>query len=75
MYPDPKEAQGKLALLGKQARALLSLADTLLGVAGALGNIMGLVIAGVCMLASYVWFFRVMAIICVSRPGRGSVRT
>lgn len=34
MYPNPKEQQGKLALLG---------------LSGAVGNILGLVLAGICM--------------------------
>ncbi|WVR05124.1 hypothetical protein IAU60_002136 [Kwoniella sp. DSM 27419] len=50
MYPEPVEQQGKLALLG---------------LAGAIGNVLGLVLAGICMLANYRWFFRVLAIICV----------
>ncbi|WVQ78052.1 hypothetical protein IAT38_000133 [Cryptococcus sp. DSM 104549] len=50
MFPDPEEQQAKLALLG---------------LAGAIGNVLGLVLAGVCMLANYRWFFRVIAIICV----------
>ncbi|WVQ78053.1 hypothetical protein IAT38_000134 [Cryptococcus sp. DSM 104549] len=50
MFPDPEEQQRKLALLG---------------LAGAIGNVLGLVIAGVCMLANYRWFFRVIAIICI----------
>ncbi|KAK8869869.1 hypothetical protein IAR55_000437 [Kwoniella newhampshirensis] len=50
MFPKPEEQQAKLALLG---------------LAGAVGNVLGLVLAGVCMLANYRWFFRVIAIICV----------
>ncbi|WVW83145.1 hypothetical protein I302_105163 [Kwoniella bestiolae CBS 10118] len=50
MFPEPKEQQGKLALLG---------------MAGAVGNVLGLVLAGICMLANYRWFFRVLAILCV----------
>jgi MFS family permease len=50
MFPDPKEQQAKLALLG---------------MAGAIGNVLGLVLAGVVMLADYRWFFRLIAIICV----------
>ncbi|OCF36546.1 efflux protein EncT [Kwoniella heveanensis CBS 569] len=50
MFPEPKEQQAKLALLG---------------LAGAVGNVLGLVLAGICMLANYRWFFRVLAIICV----------
>ncbi|OCF54174.1 efflux protein EncT [Kwoniella mangroviensis CBS 10435] len=50
MFPEPKEQQGKLALLG---------------MAGAIGNVLGLVLAGICMLANYRWFFRVLAILCV----------
>ncbi|WVQ71581.1 hypothetical protein IAR50_001121 [Cryptococcus sp. DSM 104548] len=49
MYPDPKEQQAKLALLS---------------LSGAIGNVLGLVLAGICMLANYKWFFRVLAIIC-----------
>ncbi|WVN85286.1 uncharacterized protein L203_100431 [Cryptococcus depauperatus CBS 7841] len=51
MFPEPQEQQAKLALLG---------------LAGAVGNVLGLVLAGVCMLANYKWFFRVIAIICIS---------
>ncbi|OWZ65584.1 hypothetical protein AYX15_02930 [Cryptococcus neoformans] len=50
LFPEPAEQQAKLALLG---------------LAGAIGNVLGLVLAGVCMLASYKWFFRVIAIICI----------
>ncbi|ODO03412.1 efflux protein EncT [Cryptococcus wingfieldii CBS 7118] len=50
MFPDPAEQQAKLALLG---------------MSGAVGNVLGLVLAGVCMLASYKWFFRVIAILCI----------
>ncbi|WVQ98675.1 hypothetical protein IAU59_005806 [Kwoniella sp. CBS 9459] len=50
MFPEPKEQQAKLALLG---------------LAGAVGNVLGLVLAGICMLANYRWFFRVLAILCV----------
>lgn len=50
MFPDPEEKEKKLALLG---------------LAGALGNVLGLVLAGITMLASYHWFFRLMAIICI----------
>ncbi|KAL8292461.1 hypothetical protein RQP46_001073 [Phenoliferia psychrophenolica] len=50
MYSDSKEREGKLGLLG---------------LAGATGNIIGLVIAGICMLANWTWFFRVLAIICI----------
>ncbi|TYJ54109.1 hypothetical protein B9479_005205 [Cryptococcus floricola] len=49
MFPEPKEQANKLALLG---------------LAGGLGNVFGLVIAGLCMEASYKWFFRVIAILC-----------
>ncbi|KAL1411547.1 hypothetical protein Q8F55_002509 [Vanrija albida] len=50
MFPDAEEQPKKLALLG---------------IAGALGNVLGLVLAGLTMLASYHWFFRVIAIICL----------
>ncbi|WWC90079.1 uncharacterized protein L201_005012 [Kwoniella dendrophila CBS 6074] len=50
MFPDPTEQQAKLALLG---------------MAGAVGNVLGLVLAGICMLANYRWFFRVLAILCI----------
>ena len=43
MFPEPAEQQKKLGLLG---------------LAGASGNVLGLVLAGLCMLASYHWFFR-----------------
>ncbi|KAK4693046.1 hypothetical protein P7C70_g9008, partial [Phenoliferia sp. Uapishka_3] len=51
MFPNSQERQGKLALIG---------------LAGAVGNILGLVVAGICMLANYRWFFRVLAIVCIS---------
>ncbi|KAL1407889.1 hypothetical protein Q8F55_007325 [Vanrija albida] len=51
MFPDPAEQRKKLAFLG---------------IAAALGNVLGLVLAGLTMLASYHWFFRLMAIICLS---------
>lgn len=50
MFPDPKIQQGKLAFLG---------------LSGAAGNVLGLVLAGLCMLANYRWFFRLVAIICI----------
>lgn len=40
MFPNPQEKEKKLALLG---------------MAGALGNVLGLVLAGLTMLASYHW--------------------
>ncbi|KAL1410473.1 hypothetical protein Q8F55_004484 [Vanrija albida] len=48
MFPHPLERRKKIALLG---------------LAGALGNVLGLVLAGLTMLTSYKWFFRLMAII------------
>ncbi|WVQ78044.1 hypothetical protein IAT38_000125 [Cryptococcus sp. DSM 104549] len=51
MYPEPVQQQAKLALLG---------------LAGAVGNVLGLVLVGICMLANYRWFFRVVAILCVT---------
>ncbi|KAK4687340.1 hypothetical protein P7C73_g2775, partial [Tremellales sp. Uapishka_1] len=50
MFPNPEEQEKKLALLG---------------MAGAIGNVLGLVLAGICMLANYRWFFRVIAILCI----------
>ncbi|WVQ99577.1 hypothetical protein IAU59_006713 [Kwoniella sp. CBS 9459] len=50
MFPNPAEQQKKLAMLS---------------LAGGLGNVLGLVLAGLCMEASYQWFFRLMAIICI----------
>lgn len=50
MYPESTEQAAKLALLG---------------LAGGLGNVFGLVLAGLCMKASYHWFFRVIAILCI----------
>ncbi|RSH87263.1 hypothetical protein EHS25_003172 [Saitozyma podzolica] len=50
MFPNPKEQQAKLALLG---------------MSGAIGNVLGLVLAGLTMLANYRWFFRLIAIICL----------
>ncbi|WRT67097.1 uncharacterized protein IL334_004063 [Kwoniella shivajii] len=54
MFPEPAEQQAKLALLG---------------IAGAVGNVLGLVLAGICMLANYQWFFRVLAILCILFTG------
>ncbi|OWZ51699.1 hypothetical protein C351_03567 [Cryptococcus neoformans c8] len=51
MFPEADEQQKKLALLS---------------LSGAIGNVLGLVLAGICMLANYKWFFRVLAIICVA---------
>ncbi|KAL8283968.1 hypothetical protein RQP46_005081 [Phenoliferia psychrophenolica] len=51
MYPNLAEQRGKLALLG---------------VSGAVGNVLGLVLAGVLMLANYRWFFRFIAIGCIT---------
>jgi MFS family permease len=50
MFPDHAEQQKKLALLG---------------IAGGLGNVLGLLIAGVAMLHSYKAFFWIIAGICV----------
>ncbi|KIR74288.1 efflux protein EncT [Cryptococcus deuterogattii CA1014] len=50
MYPDLTQQAAKLAILG---------------LAGGLGNVFGLVLAGLCMEASYHWFFRVIAILCI----------
>ncbi|TYJ53578.1 hypothetical protein B9479_005783 [Cryptococcus floricola] len=51
MYPEPKQQASKLALLG---------------LAAGLGNVFGLVLAGLCMEASYKWFFRLIAILCLA---------
>ena len=51
MFPNPAEQQKKLALLG---------------LSGAIGNVLGLVLAGLTMLASYHWFFRLIAIIGIA---------
>ncbi|KAL0250339.1 hypothetical protein I308_102512 [Cryptococcus tetragattii IND107] len=51
MFPESGEQQKKLALLS---------------LSGAIGNVLGLVLAGICMLANYKWFFRVLAIICIA---------
>ncbi|KAL7421600.1 hypothetical protein Q5752_003369 [Cryptotrichosporon argae] len=51
MFPDPAEREKKLALLS---------------MAGGIGNVLGLLIAAVCMLARWTWFFRVLAIVCVT---------
>ncbi len=48
MYPDPTEQAKKL---------------TLFGMAGALANTMGLILAGVFLLASWRWYFRFIAIV------------
>jgi MFS family permease len=50
MFPNPKEQQAKLALLG---------------LAGAAGNVLGLVLAGLAMLKGYSVFFQLMAGICL----------
>lgn len=50
MFPDHAEQQKKLALLG---------------IAGGLGNVLGLLIAGVAMLHSYKAFFWIIAGICI----------
>lgn len=50
MYPESTQQAAKLAILG---------------LAGGLGNVFGLVLAGLCMKASYHWFFRVIAILCI----------
>ncbi|ODN82068.1 hypothetical protein L202_02385 [Cryptococcus amylolentus CBS 6039] len=49
MSPEPKEQANELALLG---------------LAGGFRNVFGLVITGLCMEASYKWFFRDIAILC-----------
>lgn len=51
MFPNPKEQQAKLALLG---------------LAGAAGNVLGLVLAGLAMLKGYSVFFQLMAGICLA---------
>jgi hypothetical protein len=48
MFPDPAVKRKKLAVLG---------------LAAALGNVLGLVLSALTMLASYHWFFRLMAIL------------
>lgn len=50
MYPDPEEQAKKL---------------TLFGMAGALANTLGLVLAGVFLLASWRWYFRFVAILVI----------
>ncbi|TYJ53579.1 hypothetical protein B9479_005784 [Cryptococcus floricola] len=50
MYPETKEQASRLSLLG---------------LAAGLGNVFGLVLAGLCMRASYKWFFRLIAILCL----------
>lgn len=50
MFPNPEIQQKKLALLGLAAMS---------------GNVLGLVLAGLTMLANYRWFFRLMAMICI----------
>ncbi|BEJ11140.1 hypothetical protein CspHIS471_0105620 [Cutaneotrichosporon sp. HIS471] len=50
MYPDPTEQAKKL---------------TLFGMAGALANTMGLILAGVFLLASWRWYFRFIAIVVI----------
>lgn len=50
MYPDPAEQAKKL---------------TLFGMAGALANTLGLVLAGIFLLASWRWYFRFIAIIVI----------
>lgn len=50
MYPDPEEQAKKL---------------TLFGMAGALANTLGLILAGIFLLASWRWYFRFIAIIAI----------
>ncbi|WWC89219.1 uncharacterized protein L201_004137 [Kwoniella dendrophila CBS 6074] len=50
MFPDSEEQKNKLAFIT---------------LAAGLGNVLGLVIAGLCMQASYKWFSRLIAIICI----------
>ncbi|TYJ53179.1 hypothetical protein B9479_006207 [Cryptococcus floricola] len=50
MYPNLAEQAPKLAILS---------------IAGGVGNVIGFILAGVCMLASYEWFFRLIAILCL----------
>jgi len=50
MFPDPEIKRKKLAIIGLSA---------------AFGNVLGLVLGALCMLASYHWFFRLMAILYV----------
>ena len=50
MFPEPAEQQAKLAMLG---------------MAGAIGNVLGLLLAGATMEASYKWFFRLVCILCL----------
>lgn len=59
MYPDPVEQAKKLALFG---------------MAGALANTLGLVFAGVFLLASWTWYFRFVAILVVSAAISGRTR-
>ncbi|WVQ70534.1 hypothetical protein IAR50_000053 [Cryptococcus sp. DSM 104548] len=50
MYPNLDEQAPKLAILS---------------IAGGIGNVIGFILAGLCMLASYEWFFRLIAILCL----------
>ncbi|EIW70400.1 hypothetical protein TREMEDRAFT_28441 [Tremella mesenterica DSM 1558] len=49
MFPDPEIQKQKLGLLG---------------LSGAIGNVLGLIIAAACMIKSYVWFFRLVCFMC-----------
>nr|XP_019046433.1 hypothetical protein I302_05182 [Kwoniella bestiolae CBS 10118]OCF25363.1 hypothetical protein I302_05182 [Kwoniella bestiolae CBS 10118] len=51
LFPTPEIRKAKLAIIS---------------LAGGLGNVLGLVLAGLCMIASYKWFFRLIAIICIT---------
>ena len=70
MFPNSEEQKGKLALLGMAGGFGVSKSSRQIAVRTAMRsltniqNVLGLVLAGVCMLASYHWFFRLMAIIC-----------
>ncbi|ODN94250.1 hypothetical protein L198_05106 [Cryptococcus wingfieldii CBS 7118] len=56
-YPQARVARGLLSLLLHRCHIRHRHP-------GGLGNVFGLVIAGLCMEASYKWFFRVIAILC-----------
>ncbi|WWC62078.1 uncharacterized protein I303_104668 [Kwoniella dejecticola CBS 10117] len=51
LFPVPEVRKAKLAIIS---------------LAGGMGNVLGLVLAGLCMISSYKWFFRLMAIVCIS---------
>ena len=67
MFPDPDIQQAKLALLGLAGASgnLLGLYVRMPFLCISCSKVTVRVLAGLCMLANYRWFFRLMAIICI----------